>query len=70
MLWPTSSDVLFTLGGDCKTSPNCFSAGYIPREFEVPTTAGSFLRLLHLTKSSMMEDNLKAIHAALNFEAF
>lgn len=31
--------MLFTLEGDRKASPNCFSAMYILREFEVPTTA-------------------------------
>lgn len=33
------SAVLFTLGGDGEASPNCFSAMYILREFEVPATA-------------------------------
>lgn len=39
ILWPRSSAVLFTLGGDGEASPNCFSAVYMVREFEVPTTA-------------------------------
>lgn len=49
MLWPRSSDILFTLGGDRKASPNCFSAMHILREFEFPTTAAQLAWLIPAT---------------------
>lgn len=49
MLWLRSSVVLYTLGGDHKASPNCFSARYILREFEVPTTAAQLAWLIAAT---------------------
>jgi len=73
VLWARSSDVLATPGEDSKASYNFFfttSLGSLRFPLLLLSQPGSFLGLFHLAKSPVVEDDLKAILAVLNFRAF